>query len=171
MAEDQSPRTFDAILGLGSNIGDRIANITQAIDRLTSDGTVKLVQRSRFYRTAPWGVTDQDWFVNACIAVKTGVSPRELLARCQTVENDMARVRTRHWGPRNIDVDILTFGDQRITEPDLIIPHPRISERAFVLVPLKDIAPELKIDGSSIDQMLAKLDASDVQLLSDECRT
>jgi 2-amino-4-hydroxy-6-hydroxymethyldihydropteridine diphosphokinase len=156
---------FDATLGLGSNIGDRVGNIEEAIERVTADGAVTLVARSRFYRTAPWGVTDQDWFVNACVTVRTEVSPRELLRRCQAVENDMARVRTRHWGPRNIDVDILTYRNLKIDEPDLIVPHPRIAERAFVLVPLKDVAPSLKIGGASLDEMLSKLDASDVQPL------
>jgi 2-amino-4-hydroxy-6-hydroxymethyldihydropteridine diphosphokinase len=156
---------FDATLGLGSNIGDRVGNIEAAIERLTADGAVKLVARSRFYRTAPWGVTDQDWFVNACVAVKMEGSARNLLRRCQAVENDMARVRTRRWGPRNIDVDILTFRDQTINEPDLVVPHPRIAERAFVLVPLRDIAPAITVGGASIDEMLSKLDASDVQLL------
>lgn len=157
---------FDAVLGLGSNIGDRVGNIEDAIARLTADGVVKLVARSRYYRTAPWGVTDQDWFVNACITVKADVSARELLARCQAVENGMARVRTQRWGPRNIDVDILTFRDQKIVEPDLVVPHPRIAERAFVLVPLKDVAPDVRIDGASIDEMLSRLDASDVQPLA-----
>lgn len=157
---------FDGVLGLGSNIGDRVGNIEDAIARLTADGVVKLVARSRYYRTAPWGVTDQDWFVNACIAIKADVSARELLARCQAVENGMARVRTQRWGPRNIDVDILTFRDQKIGEPDLVVPHPRIAERAFVLVPLKDVAPDVRIDGASIDEMLSRVDASDVQPLA-----
>jgi 2-amino-4-hydroxy-6-hydroxymethyldihydropteridine diphosphokinase len=155
--------TFDAILALGTNIGDRIGNIDEAIRLLTADGSVRLVARSCLYRSAPWGVTDQDWFVNACVAVKTDLSPRELLERCQSVENNMGRVRTRHWGPRIIDVDILTFRDLRISESDLVIPHRLIAERAFVLVPLKDVAPKLTIDGMSLDAILAKLDASDVQ--------
>jgi 2-amino-4-hydroxy-6-hydroxymethyldihydropteridine diphosphokinase len=158
---------FDATLGLGSNIGDRVRNIEEAIERLTADGAVTLISQSRFYRTAPWGVTDQDWFVNACIAVRTDLTARELLRRCQVVENDMARVRTRRWGPRNIDVDVLTFRDSKINEPDYVVPHPRIAERAFVLVPLKDIAPSLIIDGRSLDEMLSKLDAADVQPLDD----
>jgi 2-amino-4-hydroxy-6-hydroxymethyldihydropteridine diphosphokinase len=157
---------FDATLGLGANIGDRVLNIEEAIERLTADGAVKLVARSRFYRTAPWGVIDQDWFVNVCISVRTDVTARELLQRCQAVETAMARVRTLRWGPRNIDVDILTFRDQTIDDPDLIVPHPRIAERAFVLVPLRDIAPDIKIRGKSIDDMLSNLDSSDVQPLA-----
>ena len=166
-ASGRDSGAFDATLGLGSNIGDRVRNIEEAIERLTADGAVRLVARSRFYRTAPWGVTDQDCFVNACIAVKTDVSVRELLDRCQAVENGMARVRRQRWGPRNIDVDILSFRDRKIDEPDLVVPHPRITERAFALVPLKDVAPDLTIGGVSIDEMLSKLDASDVQPLAE----
>ena len=165
-------KSFDATLALGSNLGDRVRNIEEAIARLTANGTVELGARSRLYRAAPWGVTDQDWFVNACIAIKTGLSPRELLHHCQAVENGMGRVRTKRWGPRNIDVDILTFGGLKVHEADqhtggieLSIPHPLIAERAFVLIPLKDIAPDLRIDGQSIETLLARLDASDVQLL------
>jgi 2-amino-4-hydroxy-6-hydroxymethyldihydropteridine diphosphokinase len=156
---------FDATLALGSNMGDRVHNLEEAIARLTADGTIELVARSRLYRTAPWGVTDQDWFVNACIAIKTGLSPRELLRHCQAVENDMGRVRTKRWGPRIIDVDILTFGSLKVDETDLSIPHPLIAERAFVLIPLKDVAPQLRIEGASLDTLLGKLDTRDVQLL------
>jgi len=154
---------FDAILGLGTNLGDRAHNIEDAIRRLTADGSIRVVARSKLYRSAPWGVTDQDWFVNACVAVQTGLSPHALLKQCQTVENDMGRIRTRRWGPRIIDVDILTFGDLEIADPDLTVPHPLIAERAFVLVPLKDIAPELKLNGRTIDAMLEKLDSREVQ--------
>ncbi len=164
-AAPASSSAFDATLGLGSNLGDRVGNIEDAIRRLTADGRVALVARSRLYRTAPWGVTDQDWFVNACIAVATKLMPHALLRLCQSVENGMGRVRTRHWGPRNIDVDILTFRDLKVSDADLVIPHPLIAERAFVLMPLKDIAPDLKIDGASLDTLLAKLDSHDVALL------
>jgi 2-amino-4-hydroxy-6-hydroxymethyldihydropteridine diphosphokinase len=158
-------RAFNATLGLGSNLGDRVSNIDRAIALLTENGAVCVVSRSRLYRTAPWGVTEQDWFVNACIAIKSALSPRELLRHCQFVEGAMGRARTRRWGPRNIDIDILTFGDFKIDEPDLVIPHPLIAERAFVLIPLKDVAPELKIDGASLDEMLSKLNAADVRPL------
>ena len=157
---------FDATLGLGSNLGDRSGNIEAAIRQLTADGAIGLVACSRLYRTAPWGVIDQDWFVNACIAVLTDLTPHELLVRCQAVENAMGRVRTRHWGPRNIDIDILTFRDLKISEPSVVIPHPLIAERAFVLMPLKDIAPELQIDGKPLDALLARIDPSDVRLLA-----
>lgn len=165
-AEAQLPKTagaFDAILALGTNLGNRIENIEEAIRRLTADGSIRLVSRSKLYRSAPWGVTDQDWFINACIAIQTTLPPHELLKHCQKVENDMGRVRTIRWGPRIIDVDILTFKDLVIADPDLTVPHPLIADRAFVLVPLKDVAPELRLNGRSIDAMLEKLDAGEVE--------
>lgn len=150
---------FDAILALGTNVGDRIENIEEAIRRLGADGSVDIVERSRLYRTAPWGVIDQDWFMNGCVGIQTRLSPYELLKHCQVVENEMGRTRTRRWGPRVIDVDILTLRDRQVCDPDLIVPHPLIAERTFVLVPLKDVAPGLVIDGKTLDTMLAALDA------------
>lgn len=156
---------FDAAIGLGSNVGDTRANIARAIALLTADGAVRLVARSRDYRSAPWGVLEQDWFVNAAITVATDVSARELLERCQRVENDMGRVRLKKWGPRLIDVDVLTYKDQLIDEPGLQVPHPLIAERGFVVVPLKEIAPGLIIRGQTLSEMEAKLDTSDLVAL------
>jgi len=163
-AHRQGPaHAFDAVLALGTNIGSRVENIEEAIRRLTADGSIRVVARSKLYRSAPWGVTDQDWFVNACVAVQTDLSPHELLKHCQAVENDMGRVRTLRWGPRIIDVDILTFRDLTIADSDLTVPHPLIAERAFVLVPLKDVAPEFKLNGRTIEAMLEGLDSREVQ--------
>lgn len=156
------PTPFDAAIGLGSNVGDTRANIARAIALLTADGAVRLVARSRDYRSAPWGVLEQDWFVNAVITVATDVSARELLERCQRVENDMGRVRLQKWGPRLIDVDVLTYKDLIIDEPDLKVPHPLIAERGFVVVPLKEIAPDVVISGCSLEEMQARLDTSDL---------
>lgn len=156
---------FDAAIGLGSNVGDTRANIARAIALLTADGAVRLVARSRDYRSAPWGVLEQDWFVNAVITVATDVSARELLERCQRVENDMGRVRVQKWGPRLIDVDVLTYKNQLIDEPGLKVPHPLIAERGFVVVPLKEIAPGLIIMGQTLSEMEAKLDTSDLVAL------
>lgn len=156
---------FDAAIGLGSNVGDTRANIARAIELLTADGLVRLVARSRNYRSAPWGVLEQDWFVNAAITVATDLSARQLLKRCHQVENDMGRVRLQRWGPRLIDVDVLTYRDQVIDEPDLKVPHPLIAERGFVVVPLKEIAPDLTIGGRSLDDMQARLDTSDLVAL------
>jgi 2-amino-4-hydroxy-6-hydroxymethyldihydropteridine diphosphokinase len=153
---------FDALIGLGSNIGDKAANIARAIELLTEPGDIRIVRASRLYRTAPWGVLDQDWFVNACIAIETELPPRELLERCLGVEQEMKRVREQRWGPRVIDVDVLTYRDVIMSEPALTLPHPRITERAFVLVPLLDIAPTLKIAGHSVTHWLAGVDAADI---------
>ena len=159
------PVRSTAILGLGSNIGDKRANVQSAMALLVADGHLALIARSRDWRTPPWGVTDQDWFVNACIAVDTALSPRALLERCLEVERQLARVRTRHWGPRTIDVDILFYGDERISELDLVIPHPRITERACVLGPLSDIAADLVLDGRTVAERLAAIDRSGVHPL------
>ncbi|MGE0053039.1 MAG: 2-amino-4-hydroxy-6-hydroxymethyldihydropteridine diphosphokinase [Hyphomicrobium sp.] len=153
---------FNATIGLGSNVGDKRANIARAVQLLTAQGDVVLVARSRDYRSAPWGVLEQDWFVNAVICVATGLGPHDLLARCQAVENDMGRVRQKKWGPRLIDVDVLTYGDQEISCPDLTVPHPLIAQRGFVLVPLREVAPGLTIGGKGLDAMIADIDTSDV---------
>jgi 2-amino-4-hydroxy-6-hydroxymethyldihydropteridine diphosphokinase len=154
---------FDAIVSLGSNIGDKAGNIARAITELTADGKVTLAARSRDYRTPPWGKTDQDWFVNACIAVKTALPPRELLNRCQAVEAKLKRVRKEHWGPRVIDLDVIWFRGESIDEPDYIVPHPRTLERAFVLVPLAEIAPDLVIAGRSVSAHLARIERTGVE--------
>lgn len=152
----------DAIVALGSNMGDKAGNIARAIAALGAKGDIRVVARSRDYRTAPWGKTDQDWFVNACVSVATRLAPHDLLRRCQAVETQLGRVRSEKWGPRVIDVDILWWRGGPIDTPDLKLPHPHIAERAFVLVPLADVAPELEIAGASVEALLARIDASDV---------
>lgn len=158
-------RAFDAAIGLGSNIGDKASNIAQAIALLTEEGDISLVARSRDYRSQPWGVADQDWFVNAAITVATDLAPLELLRRCQRVENEMGRVRQQKWGPRLIDVDVLTYRDETIDLPDLKVPHPYLAQRAFVLVPLQDIAPALRIGGQSVEELAAAIDRQGLQPL------
>jgi 2-amino-4-hydroxy-6-hydroxymethyldihydropteridine diphosphokinase len=158
-------RSFDAAIALGSNVGDKRANIARAIELLTARGDVVLVQRSRDYRSAPWGVLEQDWFVNAVITVATELGPHDLLARCQDVEKEMGRVRLKRWGPRVIDVDVLTYRDQRINDPDLIVPHPFIAERGFVLVPLREVAPALRIGGKRLDVLIERIDTGDLAAL------
>ncbi|HXF33613.1 MAG TPA: 2-amino-4-hydroxy-6-hydroxymethyldihydropteridine diphosphokinase [Candidatus Acidoferrales bacterium] len=131
--------TSRAYIGLGSNQGDPAGNVESAIGRLAGLGAV--ARRSRLYRTAPWGVTDQPEFVNAVAALDTDMDPRALLAALKEIETDLGRTPTYRWGPRVIDLDILTYGAERLDEPDLIVPHPRLRERAFVLVPLAEIDP------------------------------
>ena len=156
---------FDAIVALGSNLGDKEGRIAEAVHHLTEVGDIRVVARSRNYRTAPWGKTDQDWFVNACVAVATDLSAHELLKRCQAIESCMGRVRTEHWGPRVIDLDVLVYRDVNLDEADLTLPHPRITERTFVLAPLADVAPDLMIKGRKVSDWLAALDHADVVAL------
>jgi 2-amino-4-hydroxy-6-hydroxymethyldihydropteridine diphosphokinase len=131
-----------AYLGLGSNLGDRLALLQVAVDELAATPGVRVVAVSPVYETAPVGGPAQDDFFNAAVAVDTELSPRDLLGTALRVEQVADRVRTVRWGPRTLDVDILLFGDERVAEPDLEIPHPRMYERAFVLAPLHDLAPE-----------------------------
>jgi 2-amino-4-hydroxy-6-hydroxymethyldihydropteridine diphosphokinase len=156
---------FDAVLGLGSNIGDKAANVTRALALLCEQGDIHLVRASSLYRTAPWGVTDQDWFVNACATVRTELPAIELLRRCLAVEERMQRIREQRWGPRIIDVDVLVHRDEVSSVPELILPHPRITERGFVLVPMADVAPGLHLAGRTIAQWCAATDTSDVVAL------
>jgi 2-amino-4-hydroxy-6-hydroxymethyldihydropteridine diphosphokinase len=164
MSEVQGlPAGCDALIGLGSNLGDKSGNIERAVALLTAGDDVRLIARSRLYRTPPWGKTDQDWFVNACIGVATTLSPHELLGRCQAVENELGRIRRERWGPRVIDVDILAYRGVTLDEPELVVPHPRMAERAFVLAPLADIAPGLIIDGESIAERLVDVERAGVE--------
>lgn len=157
--------TFDAIVALGSNIGEKAGNIAAAIRELTRDGAIRLVSQSRNFRTPPWGVTDQDWFVNACVAVDTELSPRALLGRCLAVERKLGRVRAKKWGPRVIDLDVLVYRNETIADEDLTLPHPRVHERAFVLAPLADIAPDLVVSGKPVREWLAAIDRTGVEPL------
>jgi 2-amino-4-hydroxy-6-hydroxymethyldihydropteridine diphosphokinase len=156
---------FDYIIALGSNLGDKTSNIDRAIELLTKPGDIRLVARSRNFATDPWGKLDQDWFVNACVAVKTKLAPRDLLRRCKDIERGMGRVATEKWGPRIIDLDLLIYRDSVLDEPDLVLPHPHIADRAFVLAPLMDIAPDLKIKGRSVHELLEAIDQVGVRPL------
>lgn len=126
-----------AYLALGTNLGDRLANLRQAVALLEERG-VRFVRSSRVYETEPVGPPQPD-YLNAVIEVATDLSPRGLLIVCLAVEQAMGRVRGERWGPRVIDVDILTFGDREVEEPDLQIPHPRMHQRAFVMIPLLEL--------------------------------
>jgi 2-amino-4-hydroxy-6-hydroxymethyldihydropteridine diphosphokinase len=157
-----SHTSFDAIIALGSNIGDKVGHIDEAVRAFTEDAMVRVVARSANYRTAPWGNTDQDWFVNAVMSVATALPPFELLARCQHVERQLGRERTIKWGPRVIDLDILTYRDMELATPDLTLPHPHMTERAFVLRPLADVVPGLVIRGKTVISWLAAIPHDDV---------
>jgi 2-amino-4-hydroxy-6-hydroxymethyldihydropteridine diphosphokinase len=132
---------------------------------LIETGEIRLVARSRNFATAPWGKTDQDWFVNACIAVATELSARVLLETCQGIERRMGRVPTEKWGPRIIDLDLLIYRDSVVREPDLVLPHPHIKDRAFVLAPLLDIAPDMMLEGRSVRELYDAIDLGGVRVL------
>ena len=125
-------------LGLGSNVGTRLRNLSAARRRLRDNG-VRIKRQSHVIETEPWGVADQPLFLNQVVEGEWQGNPRGLLRVAKAVEREGGRVRTRRWGPRVIDVDILYFGDQRVDEPDLVIPHPRIAERPFVLQSLEEL--------------------------------
>lgn len=127
-----------AYLGLGSNLGRRERNLSAARRRLREKG-VRILRRSTVVETEPWGVTDQPRFLNQVLEVDWHGTARQLLRATQAVERAGGRVRTRRWGPRTIDVDILLFGDERIKEKDLEVPHPRMHERPFVLEGLREL--------------------------------
>jgi len=157
----------EALLGLGGNVGDVRPTLDRAV-ALFADGTqVKLIARSSDYRTPPWGVTGQPPFINCAVAVETALSPNALLGRALSVERALGRDRSREqrWGPRLIDVDLLAYDDLSLNEPDLVLPHPRLFERAFVLVPLAEIAPDRLIAGRRVREALAQLDATGVTRL------
>lgn len=154
----------DAVIALGSNIGDKVENLSRAISSLEAHSKIDVVARSRLYRTEAWGVEDQDWFLNACVGVHTDLRPHALLDVCQAIEADMGRMRLKRWGPRIIDLDILVFGDVRQDDPDLTIPHPRITERAFVLAPLNDIAPDIVVKGKRVSDWLGQIDQSSIEI-------
>ena len=127
-----------AYLGLGTNLGRRVRNLSAARRRLREKG-VRIVRQSRVIETEPWGVVDQPRFLNQVLEVEWEGTPRQLLRAAKAVEREGGRTRTRRWGPRVIDVDILRFGNERISDPDLTVPHPRIRERTFVLEGLREL--------------------------------
>jgi 2-amino-4-hydroxy-6-hydroxymethyldihydropteridine diphosphokinase len=135
--------TARAYLGIGSNLGDRLAYLQLAVDELGRRPGVDLVAVSRVYETAPVGGPPQDPYFNAVVAIDTSMEPIELLHECRRIEERAGRVRVEHWGPRTLDVDILLLDDCRVDLPDLTLPHPRMRERGFVLAPLRDVAPDL----------------------------
>ena len=132
-----------AYLALGSNLGDRARHLQTAVDSLAVVAKVAVVAASSVYETDPVGGPDQGRFLNAVVAIDTELTPQELLTVAQGLEHDAARVRVEHWGPRTLDVDVLLVGDLVVAEPDLVVPHPRMGERGFVLAPLHDVAPDL----------------------------
>lgn len=154
-----------ALLSLGSNIGDRDANLSDAIARLAADPHVTLVNRSSTYCTAPVGPVAQDDFYNLALLIETDLTPDALMQFCLETEAEMGRDRKNavRWGPRLIDIDVILYDDVHIVSPLIELPHPRFRERAFVLVPMAEIAPDWIVDGERLDALAAKLDQSGIR--------
>jgi 2-amino-4-hydroxy-6-hydroxymethyldihydropteridine diphosphokinase len=157
----------EALVAFGGNIGDARDTLDRAIKQFCDGVDVVLLARSSDYRTPPWGVLDQPPFVNNCIAARTVLSPRDLLARAQAVEAAFGRDRSKevHWGPRTLDIDVIAYDDVSLEMPDLILPHPRMFERGFVLAPLAEIVPDRTVDGIRIRDALAKVDTAGIEKL------
>ncbi|WID98898.1 2-amino-4-hydroxy-6-hydroxymethyldihydropteridine diphosphokinase [Bosea vestrisii] len=154
--------SVEATLGLGGNLGDPVAAFAAALARLRAHAAVELKAASSVWRTAPWGKLDQPEFRNMAVLIETSVSADDLLALCLSIERESGRERRERWGPRTLDIDILTYGGQTIERPGLQVPHPRIAERAFVLAPLAEIAPTITIGARSIAALLAAIASQDV---------
>lgn len=160
--------SVSAFVGLGSNLGDSIATLRGALQALDALPGTRLERASRLYRTAAWGVTDQPDFINAVAMLRTSRPPRQLLSDLLDVERRAGRNRradgSDRWGPRTLDLDLLLYGDAVIDEPGLHVPHPRLHERAFVLVPLAEIAPDLSIPRIGlVRQALARMAPAEVE--------
>jgi 2-amino-4-hydroxy-6-hydroxymethyldihydropteridine diphosphokinase len=157
-----------ALLLLGGNLGDRAAYLAQAIEQLGSLGIIEAL--SPVYETDPWGVEGQQAYLNQAVALRTGLSPVALLESCLRIEHQLGRVRTQHWGARTIDIDLIGMGNAICNMPSLTLPHPRMAERRFVLVPLCDIAPEWRhpVLGETVRTLLEKCpDALEVRPSND----
>ena len=157
----------EALLALGGNVGDVRTTLRRAVAALCDGRDVRLIARSSDYRTPPWGVADQPPFVNNALVVETALSPRALLDRALRIEAMFGRDRgkERRWGPRTLDIDIIAYDALETKERGLTLPHPRLFERAFVLAPLAEIAPDRKIKGITIAEALARLGPSGVERL------
>jgi 2-amino-4-hydroxy-6-hydroxymethyldihydropteridine diphosphokinase len=160
----------DTVIALGGNVGGEAVvrdRLELAIAALCDGIDVTLQARSSDYRTPPWGVTDQPPFINCVIVASTEFSPPDLLERAQAVERQFGRdrVHERHWGPRTVDIDLIAYDDVIRSTPMLTLPHPRALERAFVLLPLVEIAPEARILGVRVNDALARLDQAGIEKL------
>lgn len=158
----------EALLALGGNVGNSRAILDRAVTLLCDGKDVRLKTRSSDYLTPPWGLKYQPPFVNLCIAVETSLEPRALLERAQQIELQLGRDRAheKRWGPRTADIDIIAYDDLALEQPNLTLPHPHLFERAFVLVPLAEIAPDRIIAGRRVADALKAVDASNIERLA-----
>lgn len=153
-------------LGLGSNLGDRLANLSAAVDLLVSAPGVCVTEVSSLYVTSPVGMAEQPDFYNAVVGIETSLKPHDVLTLCMEIESSLGRERTIHWGPRTLDVDVLLIEGIEVHTDTLTVPHPRLMERAFVLVPLAQIAPDVVLpDGNTVEQAVKSITGQRVDML------
>jgi len=159
----------DALIALGGNVGDVRATFKKAIANICGMAQAELLARSSDYATPPWGNEQQAHFINACIEIKTSLDPHALLFALQKIERKFGRDRSKEvrWGPRTLDLDLIAYDDVALVRPELTLPHPRLFERAFVLAPLVEIAPERIIAGRSVKAALAGLSTEGIERLPD----
>ena len=158
-----------ALIALGGNVGDVRATFQKAIANICGMAQAALLSRSSDYATPPWGEEEQARFVNACIEIETRLDPHALLFVLHKVERKFGREREKEqrWGPRTLDLDLIAYDDVRIDKPELTLPHPRLFERAFVLVPLAEIAPDRLIAGRRVTEALARVSVEGIERLPD----
>lgn len=170
MRSDIGPDTrfVQASIGLGGNMGEPIRSMADALRAFDEHPNCAIKGVSRLYRTPPWGKTDQADFFNSCAVLETSLSPLALLDLCLSIERSMKRVRNERWGPRTIDIDVLTYGDSTINVEGLEVPHPRMTQRAFVLMPLAELLPEQLVSGKTISAWLAQADISGIEIESQD---
>ncbi|MBS3994912.1 MAG: 2-amino-4-hydroxy-6-hydroxymethyldihydropteridine diphosphokinase [Alkaliphilus sp.] len=152
-----------AYLGIGGNIGNKKENIQKAVDLLKNHPQIVVSAISSYYETAPVGYTYQDWFLNIVVEIETALDPYALLEYCNDIEQNLKRERLIRWGPRTIDLDILLFDEFVFNDEKLTIPHPRMCERAFVMIPLYEIAKNLVINGKKIEEITKNLKEKEVR--------
>jgi dihydropteroate synthase len=153
------------VLALGGNVGDKVASLRRALRAIAGEPGIELTAVSRFYRTPPWGKTDQDWFVNACAVGETSLKPDALLERMKALEVQLGRAPAERWGPRVIDIDLIAYDEITLRTERLTLPHPELFSRAFVLVPLAEIAPDLVVAGVRVAEAAKRLRDEAAQVL------
>lgn len=164
---------IEVAVGLGSNLGDRCGNIVAALTALNADPAIELTKVSSLYSTPPWGVMDQPDFLNAAALLTTSLLPEALLETCQSIERRLGRIARQRWGPREIDIDLLLFGTARMSTDRLVLPHPGLFDRLFVLIPLVEILNANAVEGPNLKSAIKRLQASepDPRIVLDEATT
>jgi 2-amino-4-hydroxy-6-hydroxymethyldihydropteridine diphosphokinase len=156
-----------AAIGLGGNLGDPRRAMATALQQFDARPDCRVLAVSKLYRTPPWGKTDQADFFNACALLEAQLQPTALLDLCLSIERGMKRVRIERWGPRTIDIDVLTYGDREIQVEGLDVPHPRMVERGFVLLPLVDIAAGMMVSGKTVADWADSADLAGIEIADD----